>query len=281
MMAIWLNLLFMPVCAAMAGLVLWMTSGRKPQEDSDLLRGFIFLLGSFMLLYWGAVNTETVRLYTDPQFRLQKELDSQPVYAAIRDYSPDEFRQLHDFLVARAAEGVNVDQAFLLARNLLTGMASERLGFTDQQTHLVWGRTMAGTLRELQAKDPLLCYRAMARQPLPEETLLQGFSAGNTLTFQQAVVALYAAADRGMRHQPTAGEVPVSFDDAAREFRRIQQDMVQQFGDPVMSALATRTFPAEPVLPAEQLCAARIFQLDAMLARPQAMAARLLDSVLR
>lgn len=281
MMAVWLNVLYMPVCAAMAGFVLWTTSGREPREDSELLRGFVILLGSFMLLYWGVVNTEAVRMHTDPPFRLQKQLDSHPVYSAFRDYSPDAFRQLHGFLVAHAAEGASVDQAFLLARNMLTGMSRERLGFTDQQTHLLWGRTMASTLRELQAKDPILCYRALTGQPLPEDTLLQGFSASNTAAFQQAVAVLYAAADRGMRHQSTVGEQPVSFDDVAREYRRIQQDMAQQFGDPVMLALATREFPTEPVLPAGQICAARIFQLEAMLARPQGMAARLLDSVLR
>ena len=63
MMAALLNLLFMPVCAALSGLFLWATAGQEPKDDRELYRGFIWPLAAFMLLYWGTVNTDAVRMY--------------------------------------------------------------------------------------------------------------------------------------------------------------------------------------------------------------------------
>lgn len=280
MIALLFSLLFMPVCAGMAGLFLWMLVKDHEQEDSILLRDFLCILAACMLLLWGTSGTDAARMILDPQFRLQTELDAQPVYEVIKRTSTDDQKVLHEFLVSQLSQGLTLPEAFLQARSLLTKLTNERLGFTDQKTRVAWGRVTVDTLRELQARDPALCYRAMASQALDPQTL-KSFSPGNSKAFQQAVVDVYESADKGMRHERTPGDKPVEFNDAAREFSKISDAMAEQFGGPVSRQVAAKKFPEQPLAPVEQLCAARIAQLDAILERPQGMAAMLVDSILR
>jgi hypothetical protein len=279
--ALLFDLLFMPVCAGMAGLFLWVITGKYEQDDRVLVRDFLFILAACMLLGWGTSRTDTARMILDPQFRLQAELDAQPVYAALKRTAPDDQKVLHEFLVSRLSQGLTLPEAMLQARSLLTRLTNERLGFADQKTRVAWGRVTVDTLRELQARDPGLCYRALASQPLDSKTLSSAFSAGNTAAFQQAVVDVYESAHQGMGHERRPGDKPVEFNDAAREFSVISDTLAQQFGGLVSRQVSRKKFPEQPSAPAEQLCAVRIAQLDAMLARPQAMAAMLVDSVLR
>ncbi len=190
MMALWVNLLFMPVCAALSGFTVWAMAGQELKEDRELFRSFVFLLATFMLLYWGTVNTDTVRMHTDPVFRMQTELDAQPVYATLKRVAPDDFKQLEDALAEQASTGITIPEAFLQIRHLLTNMTNERMGFADQKTRIEWGRVTVHTLRELEARDPAQCYQLMAAQPLDEQTLRSGFSAANTRAFQAAVIAI-------------------------------------------------------------------------------------------
>jgi len=71
------------------------------------------------------------------------------------------------------------------------------------------------------------------------------------------------------------------FNTAALEYRVIQEIIAKQFGETVSKQLAKRNFPEPPIAPPEQMCAARIVQLEAMLTRPKAMASTLIDSILR
>jgi hypothetical protein len=207
------------------------------------------------------------------------------VYAVIKDVASDDSKKLHDFLTIQLEKGATLPEAFLQARSLLTQLANERLGFTDQKTRIAWGNVMVDTLRELQAVDATQCYRALSSQALNETTLAHTFSAANTDAFQQVLVAVYTSANQGMRHDTRAGEQAVDFNDAAREFRVIRDMIEEKFSKPVADVIAKKTFKKPfselPPEPAEQLCAARIAQLDAMLERPQGMAAMLIDSVLR
>ncbi|HSC76246.1 MAG TPA: hypothetical protein VLB90_08435 [Pseudomonadales bacterium] len=281
MLFLWLSLLFMPVSAALSGLGVWLLAGGEQQEDRELFRNFICLLAVFMLLYWGTVNTDSVRMYTDPQFRAQTEMDANPIYNAFKDFSPDDHRTLHEFLILRMSQGATLSEAFLQARPLLDQMANNRLGFADQKSRVEWGKVTADTLRELQTVDPELCYRVLSSQPLDSQTLARVFSVANTEAFQQAVAHVYESAGRGIRHERTPGDTPVEFNAAAREFHTISDSIAKQFGEPVAEQVARKVFPEQPTEPPAPLCAARIAQLDAMLERPQAMAAMLIDSALR
>lgn len=272
----------MPICASFSGFLVWAFNRNQLLEDRDLIREFVLILVACMLLAWGASTTDTARMYLDPQFRLQTELDAHPVYATIKRFSDDDRQKLEEFLVSQLAEGKTLPEAFVQARTLLVELANYRLGFSDQKTHLLWARVTADSLKELQAKDPALCYQALPiTQPLDQQTLTQAFSAENTQAFQQAIIALYESADQGMRHERPVSDKPIEFNAAALEYRVVQTTVEEQFGEDVAEQLSKRKFPEPPLAPRAQMCAAKIVQLEAMLERPQAMASRLLDSVLR
>lgn len=273
--------LFMPGCATVAGLIVWTGTGKEAIEDDRLLRHFLFMLAICVAIGLGVSRTHTVRMRLDPQYRLQTELNAHPIYTAIKQLAPDDHKMLHDFLVLEMSRGGTLDDAFLQARPLLTKLGTGRLGFADQQTHVMWGRLTADTLRALRARDPALCYRAMSAQPVDRQTLAQGFSTENTKAFQQAIIDVYESAHKGMMYSATPRGEPVDFDEAALEYRAIQESIAQRFGEAVVNQLAKKRFPETPAEAPEQLCSARIAQLDAMLERPQAMASRLIDSILR
>lgn len=281
MMALLFDLLLMPICAVVTGVLVWLLSGGDEQDDQKLFRHFVLIMGVCLLTAWKTSQTDAVRMVLDPQFRLQKELDAQPVYATFKTFAPDSLKSLDEFVVQRMAEGNSMPDAFLLARSLLTSMTNDRMGFADQKTRIAWGRVTADSLRELKASDPGQCYRALSGQLLDDQTLLHGFSAGNSDAFVRAVVAVFESADRGMRDERTPGDIPVDFNTAAREYRVIMEAVKAQFSEQVERQLEKKTFPAQPAGPAEELCSARIVQLESMLERPQGMAAMLIDSVLR
>jgi hypothetical protein len=275
----------MPLSAMMAGVIVWLLCRNTEIEDRALLQRFVLILAVCMLAFWQTSQTDTVRMQIDPQYRVQTELDAQPVYAVLKDLASDDSKKLHNFLTMQLEKGATLPEAFLQARSLLTQLANERLGFTDQKTRIAWGSVMVDSLRELQAVDAEQCYRALSSQALNETTLAHTFSAANAAAFQEALVAVYMSANQGMRHDIRPGEQPVEFNDAAREFRVIRDMIEEKFSKPVADVIAKKTFKKPfselPPEPAAQLCAARIAQLDAMLERPQGMAAMLIDSVLR
>ena len=57
--------------------------------------------------------------------------------------------------------------------------------------------------------------------------------------------------------------------------------MAQDFGPEVSALLTNKRFPLSPPMSADTVCAARIYQLEAMLKRPKATASLLIDSALR
>ena len=282
MMFLAFSLLFMPVCATLSGFFVWVSNRNQWLEDRDLLKEFLLIMIACMLLIWGSSTTDTGRMYLDPQFRLQTELDANPVYAAIKRFSEEDQKKLDKFLVLQLSQGKTLPEALVQARTLLVELANYRLGFSDQKTHLLWAQVTVDSLKELQAKDTNLCYQALPiTQPLDQQILPHAYSAANTQAFQHVVIALYESANQGMRHDRPSGDKPVEFNAAALEYRVVQKVVEEEFGAAVADQLAKRKFPEPPLEPRAQMCAAKILQLEAMLERPQAMASRLLDSVLR
>lgn len=274
--------LLIPICATLTGLIVWAINRGQSLDDGTLIRDFLIILAISLLLVGGVGTTDTARLYLDPQFRLQTEMDAHPVYSTIKRVAPDDHKELDTFLALQMSHGDTLSEAFLQARPLLTKLTKHRLGWADQKTKLVWGRVSIDSLKELQAIDPMLCYRALSAEPPSQQELAHAFSADNTTAFQQAIVEVYESAALGISNKYPPDDKPVEFHAAALEFYAIREVVAKRYGKPV-AELATnkKAFPAAPTESPEKMCAARIFQLEAMLERPQAMAARLIDSLLR
>jgi hypothetical protein len=218
----------------------------------------------------------------NPQLRVEAEIKKNAVYAAVEQSAPDDARKLRDFINGRLAGGATLSQALLEARTFFTQTLNERLGFADQKSRVVWGRVAVDTLKELQAQDPALCYRFMATQALDEQESTHALSAENTAEFQAAVIQLYQATNAGLQRRGLAsGDEPVVFNDAMLEYSKIRADIEQQLGRVAADLVIQKKLPLTPPVSADVACSARIFQLEAILKRPQGQAALLIDSVLR
>jgi hypothetical protein len=281
MMLLVLAVLFTPVCATIAGLIVWAAYRKESLEDTALLRHFLIVLVMVMGLGWATSRTEAARVRLDPQYRMMTEIEANPVFSTIKRHVYGDARPLREFLFAEMSHGATVSQALQQARPMLTRLATDRLGFADQQTHLMWGQFVADSLEELRKADPALCYGTIAGGKVDEQALTQAFSQENTDEFQQAVMKVYESGDREARRERIPTDKPVKFNEAALEFQVVKAEIEQQFGRDVAKQVSSKKFSAEPVAGEGELCAARIFQLQAMLKRPKAMASILIDSILR
>lgn len=269
------------VCAVLSGGVIWVANRNQAVHDDALIRQFLLFLVIFHVLAWGISQTKTVRLRFDPQFKLQTEMDALPLLTRLRQVAPDNHARLQEFLVLQVAEGKSLAASLLEARPLLTRMAHAKLGWVDQKTTLAWARVTADTLRELQAQDPASCFQVLSMQ-MPHPTApWPTFSAENSEAFQRAVIEVHESAYLGLTHQHPAVQQRVEFNAAAREYSVVHDSVAERFGPPLERLLAKKAFHEVPAASEGQMCAARIFQLEAMLARPLAMASSLLQSALR
>lgn len=278
MMALYF-LLLPAFSAAIAGTVIWTANRGQVLDDRSLIQQFVLWFAICTALAWGLTKTDAVRLRIDPQFKLQTELDAHLVYAAVKRLGRDDHAKLHNFLATQIAQGKTLTDAFLAARPLLEALVQHQLQFADQKTFLKWAGVQIETLKELQARDPVLCFRALAAKPVPPLPLAQPFSAENTRAFHQSVIEIYESKERyGSNKDRTQGEKGPDFNEAALEFRVIMETVTQRFGEPMSKQLSDWGLANPPAEPPEKICEAKIFQLQAMQARPPAMASSLLHS---
>jgi len=279
--ALLLVLLALPLSALVAGVVVGVVHRGEALEDGALLRNFLVVLLIALVALYGVSRTHAVRSRLYPELVAQAQIDTHPLYATLLRDAPDDAARLHAVLVAERASGASLDGALRQARPLLTTMATERLGFADQSTHLAWGQVTVETLQELKARDPDACYVALSGHDLDRATLADGLSAQNTGEFQQAVIQLYESASRGMRRERPVDETPADFNATAREFRAIIEALSQRFSPATGEFFDRKRLPQSLGGRARELCEARIYELQSMLLRPKATAALLIDSVLR
>jgi hypothetical protein len=275
------GVLLFPLCALVAGGLAWVLHRREAAEDGSLYWGFMVPFVLLVVVFQGLGKTDTVRLKTDPVFRLQAELNAHPVYAALKQYLPDEYAHLDKALMADGVSGVSVPAMFLVARPWLAQVGTKRLGWADAQTRAAWAQITVDTLAELRGRSPDACFQAIAQTPEGVKVLSQGLSAANTKTFEATFVALIKSADQGIRNTARPAESAVSFDDAAKEWRAIMTAVTEEFGPEVTDVVAKKAFRDTPPELQSQVCAARIKQLGLILDQTVPMAGRLVDSAMR
>jgi hypothetical protein len=190
-------------------------------------------------------------------------------------------------LVTEQATSATLPQARLQARPMLTALATERLGFADQATRVAWGQVTLDSLRELKERSPKQCYAALSGQGFDRETIAHGFSAQNTAASEAAAIQVLLdspgieSPGKSARHERREADRPADFNATMLEYHGIAEDVAQAFGPEVSELLTSKRFPRSPPMSADTVCAARIYELEAMLKRPQATAALLIDAALR
>jgi hypothetical protein len=277
-----LGLLFMPACAMVAGVLLWGFHRNETLDDGPLVRTFSFLLVLTAGAAFGILRTDTVRMRIDPAFRIQTEIETDALYSTIAKISPDDARKLNESLQQQMAEGTTLSDAMLGAHPLLWGEVRRRTGWVDQATKLQWASYITELLKNASNQDDHeLCFAIMTNQDLDRSTLTESFSVADHQRFRELAIRIYEMSDLGMRRELNSGDVHVEFNAAAREFSVISEELEQRFGDEVVHLLRSDRIRSAPPSSFKQLCAARIHQLEAMQKRPKAMAAALVDSIVR
>ena len=76
-------------------------------------------------------------------------------------------------------------------------------------------------------------------------------------------------------------EKHAEFNAVAREYSAIQEEIEERFGRDIANLLRSDRIRSTPIDLASRVCAARIYQLEAMQKRPKEIASRLTDSILR
>jgi hypothetical protein len=280
----WLPLLTLPACAVASALVVGVIHRHDELEDGALLRQFIVVLviGIGIGLLYTTMQRPSVKLRLHPELRLQADIEADPIYKALADIAPEYAAGFGDVLGTEPVTSATLSQARLQARSMLTALATARLGFADQATHIAWGQVTLDTFRELKARSSEQCYAALSGQALDRETLAHGFSTQNTAAFEAAVLqVLLESSGKGLRREGRGADRPADFNATMREYQGIQDEVAQVFGPEVSALLTNKRFPKPPPMSADTVCAARIYQLEAMLKRPKATAALLIDSALR
>jgi hypothetical protein len=283
----WLSLLALPGCAVASALVVGVIHRHDELEDGALLRQFIVVLVIGTGLLYTTIQRPSVQLRLHPELQLQADIEADPIYKTLAHIGPEYAARFRAVLVTERVTSATLPQARLQARSMLTALATERLGFADQATRIAWGQVTLDTLRELKARSPEQCYAALSGQALDRETLADGFSAQNSAAFEAAALQVLLESPgiespgKGFRRGRTDDERPADFNATMLEYHAIQDEMVPIFGPEVSVLLTKKRFPQSPPMSADTVCAARIHQLEAMLKRPKATAALLIDSALR
>jgi hypothetical protein len=273
-------LLLGPVCAIVAGIVVWIITRGEEAQDGKLLGGFMTVFLMMLLISWQAMRSDAVRLRLDPAFKLQKELEAHRLYSAIKELAPDDGVKLSGFLAKQIVNGATLPQGFVQARPLLIEMLRSRVGFADQKTNIAWAQYHLANYKRFARRNADLCYALIGRHPIDPQTVTAAFDADDERDFEDLAVTIYQAADRGMRHEYPPGDKPADFNATGREYSAIQEQVESAFGKEIATMIRKREFPADTALSHGEICRARIFQFEQMLERPQAQAAMLTRSVL-
>ena len=269
----------MPVCAMVTGVILWLVHRDEPLEDTDLQRRFLFIFAICFGLGWALLRTDSVRVRWDTVFRIKTEIEANELWKTIDGIDESGTgRALRQSLEQQMIAGASLKEALAGSRPILDDAARYRLAFADQQSRIAWGRYVTDTLEELQQQDPEDCYLMVTGESV--NALDSALSEENTEAFHDALIGLYESSDRSMRRERSPSDEPTDLDEGRREFAAIEEELTGRYGPEVTTAITRRKFEDSPASSAT-MCRARIFQLEAILERPQGVAAMLVGDALR
>ena len=136
--SLWLSyavvLLLLPVCAAIAGVVVGVSNRDQSPEDGSLVRQFLLFLVIFAAATWGISRLPSVQSRINPEVKVREQLSANPAYEAIRKYAPSDAAKVQAALGSEVDRGVKLEDAFVRIRPLFATLVRERLGFVDQAT---------------------------------------------------------------------------------------------------------------------------------------------------
>ncbi len=279
-MGIDFGLVIFPVCGIVAGAISWLCFRREDTDDGSLFMGFMVPFAIGVMVLYGFSRTDTVKLRTDPLFRLQSQLDAQPVYVALKNYAKTEYPQLHEAMIADGLQGVSVANMLRDLRPWFTSFGTQRMGFADASGRVAWARMYVDTLSELRERSPEVCFQVIARLPEGNKALQTELGEANRRAFEEVFVRHLQVTYEGMG-DVSGRQKMAAFDDASRQWRVLMDQIKDRYGPEIADLLAKKKFATAPADTHGTVCAARIAQLNLFMQEPEPMAGVLVDSAMR
>ena len=278
-----LELLVVPLAAVVAGVVVHSSNRDAELDDGSLIRQFLFVLAVAAVVFIAIARSDTVRAWFDPRHRVQTAMAGNRIHAALERHTSGDDVRLVDALTVHVRNGASIDAAFLQVRPFLHDIASQRLSSAPERVQLEWARQSLDTLAQLRAHDPAACRAAIADQALDPVTLARAFSADNTQRFQDLVVRIVESSAKGVRGSGRTQQdaAVVDPDELRREWGSMRASSAERYGPAITAMLwqpqSQRQASNEP---ADEVCAAGIAQIEAILERRPALAAMLVSTAL-
>jgi len=265
----------------LAALMVWVTNRHDVLEDRQLVAYFMVFWLIFLGLALGFSRTHTARMRIDPVYKLQNELEAQPLFAAVKKYGASEFEDFARIVLPEVlVQHKSISEAIAKARPMLTKKVQYQAQFLNANSYMPWANVVVDSLYELQKRDPQLCYQVISQpEMLASEAIVANFSEANHAAFQNAVQQVYSymASGKSSGAPDSVGEI-ASHSTLVTEYRAIGQSVEERFDASMAYALDHKDSEQWRQQTPAMLCKAKLFQLESMRARPAHIAAGLLRS---
>lgn len=274
-----IDLFALSIAALPAVLFLALTQRDTELSDASLYRQFVVIFALTALGLYGLAQEPTVQRQIDPVARLESEVETHPVLAALVSYQSPSADTIHNAVRGELATGKTLTDAVRSVHPGLFRAARERLAWVDAASGIGWARVHREQLAWLQSRQPEACAALALLQPEGIRALSGGLEPALATRFEASLVAVLESSHRGLSN-PHPG---ASMEEMQQAYRGISESLAQRYGEALARQLST---PAgfqsgSPGADAGTICSARMAQLDAVLALPPPVAARIAINLLR
>lgn len=230
---------------------------RKPREKRvEFVVLFVVLLGGL-----NVVGQQFLLPRLDPSIRVgaaEKALLEIPAFQAIKQHDPATYATILAELRAGLARGLEEDQLIAQVKPKVEQLVVERLPKASDPALVAYIRTMVQELRELNRKDPNLCYQFLFPQQYGALNASQHLSPEILQADLAALVQVIETSARAPQSPPPAEEV-------AADLQAAVGALEQQHGAGAVAALQNLH---DPAVPRAKGCALTADLYDHVLALP-------------
>lgn len=275
-----LGLFALSLAALPAVLFLALTQRDTELSDASLYRQFVAIFALSALGLYGLTQEPAVQRQLDPAAQLAHDVENHPVLAALLSYQAPSAEIIHNAVRAELATGKPLSEAVRSVHPGLFRAGRERLAWADAQSALDWAKAHREQLAWLQSRQAEACAALALLQPDGIRALSGGLEPALATRFEAALVAVLESSHRGLA---TPHPSAVSLEDMQQAYRGVSDTLEQRYGAALARQLsAPAAFQSgDSGADAGTVCRARIDQLDAVLALPPAVAARITTNLLR
>lgn len=276
-----IDLFALSIAAVPAVLFLALTQRNGELSDASLYRQFVAIFALSALGLYGLMQEPAVQRQIDPAAQLAYDVETYPVLAALVTYQAQSAETLRNAVRAELATGKSLSDAVRTVHPGLFRAGRDRIAWADTKSALDWARVHRDQLAWLQSRQTEACKALTLLTPEGIGALSGGLEPALAARFEAALIALLESSHRGLATPHPGG---VSMDEMQQAYRGVSDTLKQRHGEALVRQLsAPAPFQSGSAADADaaKVCSARIEQLDAVLALPPPIAARIATNLLR